>query len=77
MRLFDSAHHSIAAWLPGADKGLQPDTMLGQFRYIVRTEGVTGLYRGLTPNFAKVIPAVSISYVVYEQARTALGATMS
>lgn len=29
-------------------------------------EGVRGLYRGLLPNIIKVVPAVSISYVVYE-----------
>ncbi|TKR81165.1 hypothetical protein L596_015088 [Steinernema carpocapsae] len=39
----------------------QPDTMSGQFRHIIKSEGVTGLYRGITPNFMKVIPAVSIS----------------
>ncbi|XP_033826675.1 calcium-binding mitochondrial carrier protein SCaMC-3-like [Periophthalmus magnuspinnatus] len=49
-------------------------TMVGQFRHIVSHEGVPGLYRGLTPNFLKVIPAVSISYVVYEHAKKVLGA---
>lgn len=43
------------------------------FRHIVRTEGATGLYRGLAPNFMKVIPAVSISYVVYENLKVTLG----
>lgn len=51
--------------------------MTGQFRYIIQNEGVVGLYRGITPNFMKVIPAVSISYVVYETVRKKLGATMS
>jgi solute carrier family 25 phosphate transporter 23/24/25/41 len=55
----------------------QPDTMSGQFRYILQNEGFVGLYRGITPNFMKVIPAVSISYVVYENVRRRLGATMS
>ena len=50
---------------------------LGLFRYILRTEGVLGLYRGLLPNFCKVAPAVSISYYVYERVRTSLGATMT
>ncbi|XP_048870733.1 calcium-binding mitochondrial carrier protein SCaMC-3 isoform X2 [Brienomyrus brachyistius] len=48
-------------------------SMLGQFRTIVSQEGVMGLYRGIAPNFLKVIPAVSISYVVYERMRRALG----
>uniref|UniRef100_A0A0N4ZD20 Calcium-binding mitochondrial carrier protein SCaMC-3 n=1 Tax=Parastrongyloides trichosuri TaxID=131310 RepID=A0A0N4ZD20_PARTI len=54
-----------------------PSTMSGQFRHILRNEGITGLYRGITPNFMKVIPAVSISYVVYENVRKHLGAHMS
>uniref|UniRef100_UPI003AACE6A7 calcium-binding mitochondrial carrier protein SCaMC-2-B isoform X2 n=1 Tax=Centroberyx gerrardi TaxID=166262 RepID=UPI003AACE6A7 len=48
-------------------------TMTGLFRHIVQTEGATGLYRGLAPNFMKVIPAVSISYVVYEHLKITLG----
>uniref|UniRef100_A0A1I7SLT4 Calcium-binding mitochondrial carrier protein SCaMC-2 n=1 Tax=Bursaphelenchus xylophilus TaxID=6326 RepID=A0A1I7SLT4_BURXY len=55
----------------------QPDTMMGQVRYIMKNEGPAGLYRGITPNFMKVIPAVSISYVVYETVRKQLGAKMS
>ena len=41
--------------------------MVDTLRTIVRDEGPRGLYRGLLPNFLKVIPAVSIGYVVYEQ----------
>ncbi|WFD35080.1 hypothetical protein MCUN1_001929 [Malassezia cuniculi] len=36
-------------------------------------EGFFGFYRGLVPSLAKVVPAVSISYVVYEQAKRQLG----
>jgi solute carrier family 25 phosphate transporter 23/24/25/41 len=57
--------------------GEQPSNMSGQFRYIVKADGWRGLYRGITPNFAKVLPAVSISYVVYEKVRTWLGITMT
>lgn len=49
-------------------------SMSGLFRDILRTEGLPGLYRGLTPNFMKVIPSVSISYVVYERLKTTMGA---
>ncbi|CAL8317445.1 unnamed protein product [Arctogadus glacialis] len=48
-------------------------SMLGQFKHIMFHEGVPGLYRGLAPNFLKVIPAVSISYVVYEHMKKTLG----
>ncbi|XP_062854934.1 calcium-binding mitochondrial carrier protein SCaMC-2-A [Trichomycterus rosablanca] len=54
-------------------KGNSQVTMSGLFKHILKTEGPSGLYRGLTPNFLKVIPAVSISYVVYEHIKSALG----
>lgn len=52
-------------------------TMVNAFRRIIETEGFTGLYRGVTPNFIKVLPAVSISYVVYEYTSQALGVSMT
>lgn len=52
-------------------------TMVGVFKRIIATEGVTGLYRGVTPNFIKVLPAVSISYIVYEYSSQALGVSMT
>lgn len=61
-----------------AGTAIQKDsTMGGVFKQIVRTEGVSGLYRGITPNFIKVLPAVSISYVVYENAGRILGVNMT
>lgn len=36
-------------------------------------DGWRGFYRGLFPTLAKVVPAVSISYVVYESSKTRLG----
>jgi solute carrier family 25 (mitochondrial phosphate transporter), member 23/24/25/41 len=35
-------------------------------------EGITGFYRGIVPNMLKVIPAVSISYMIYETALKAM-----
>ncbi|XP_076455316.1 calcium-binding mitochondrial carrier protein SCaMC-2-like isoform X2 [Babylonia areolata] len=58
-------------------KGGSKETMVGLFAKILREDGPTGLYRGITPNFLKVAPAVSISYAVYEQIRKSLGITMS
>lgn len=52
-------------------------SMSGLFKNIVQNEGLIGLYRGLMPNFMKVAPAVSISYVVYERVRTMLGVEMT
>ncbi|XP_054567614.1 calcium-binding mitochondrial carrier protein SCaMC-1 [Eptesicus fuscus] len=47
--------------------------MVGLFRRIISKEGVPGLYRGITPNFMKVLPAVGISYAVYENMKQTLG----
>ncbi|KAM3825383.1 mitochondrial adenyl nucleotide antiporter SLC25A25 isoform 3-T3 [Vipera latastei] len=54
-------------------EGAPQVTMRGLFKHILKTEGAFGLYRGLAPNFMKVIPAVSISYVVYENLKMTLG----
>nr|XP_029726534.1 calcium-binding mitochondrial carrier protein SCaMC-2 isoform X2 [Aedes albopictus] len=51
--------------------------MTNVFKRILQTEGPLGLYRGITPNFIKVLPAVSISYVVYEYSSRALGVNMT
>ncbi|XP_048774292.1 mitochondrial adenyl nucleotide antiporter SLC25A25-like isoform X2 [Ostrea edulis] len=50
-------------------QGAKADSMLGLFKKIIKQDGLTGLYRGIVPNFMKVIPAVGISYVVYEKSR--------
>uniref|UniRef100_A0A8D3BKC6 EF-hand domain-containing protein n=1 Tax=Scophthalmus maximus TaxID=52904 RepID=A0A8D3BKC6_SCOMX len=48
-------------------------SMSSLMKKIVAKDGFFGLYRGILPNFMKVIPAVSISYVVYEYMKTGLG----
>ncbi|RUS27830.1 mitochondrial carrier domain-containing protein [Jimgerdemannia flammicorona] len=42
-------------------------------RKTYQTEGVLGFYKGLGPTMFKVVPAVSISYVVYEFSKRTLG----
>ena len=46
---------------------------LSLMKHIVKKEGLPGLYRGIAPNFLKVLPAVSISYVIYERSKQHLG----
>lgn len=49
-----------------------PQVYTGMWDVVGKTyakEGVRGFYRGLLPTLAKVVPAVSISYVVYEHAK--------
>lgn len=41
-------------------------------RTMVRKEGVRGLYKGMIPNYLKVAPAISISFVTYEWCKEVL-----
>lgn len=41
--------------------------------YISRKEGLKGLYRGVSLNFLKTAPAMSISFTCYDKIRTTLG----
>ncbi len=42
-------------------------------RKTLQNEGIKGLFKGVTPNLLKVAPAVSISYIVYENSKALLG----
>lgn len=39
----------------------------------IKGEGLRGLFKGLTPNLMKVVPSMSISYMVYETSKKLLG----
>ncbi|KAL7271075.1 hypothetical protein RUND412_006192 [Rhizina undulata] len=55
---------------------MHPQTYTGMSDVAAKTykaEGLRGMFRGLTPNLLKVIPAVSISYLVYENSKQAMG----
>ncbi|KAF8395175.1 hypothetical protein HHK36_019117 [Tetracentron sinense] len=40
--------------------------IFGTFRHISRTEGLRGLYRGILPEYYKVVPSVGIVFTTYE-----------
>ncbi|KAJ7964586.1 Mitochondrial substrate carrier family protein [Quillaja saponaria] len=40
--------------------------LFGIFRHIIWTEGVRGLYRGILPEYYKVVPGVGICFMTYE-----------
>jgi hypothetical protein len=63
---------TMISFLPLAGVG-RHETVRELVSNIWQADGLRGLYRGIIPNFMKVIPAVSISYVVYEKLRTSLG----
>lgn len=70
------SHEDSGANLFGSTASLDASvqtSMTGLIKKIVAKEGFLGLYRGILPNFMKVIPAVSISYVVYEYMKSGLG----
>ncbi|KAK1321794.1 hypothetical protein QJS10_CPA03g01754 [Acorus calamus] len=40
--------------------------ILGTFRHIFQNEGIRGLYRGILPEYTKVVPGVGIAFMTYE-----------
>ncbi|KAF9909319.1 hypothetical protein EC991_008830 [Linnemannia zychae] len=46
---------------------------LDVFRKTYERDGIRGFYKGMVPTLTKVVPAVSISYVVYEYSKRELG----
>ena len=51
---------------------IHPPTYTGWKDCLARTvkgEGFWGLYKGLTPNLLKVVPSMSISYMMYETSK--------
>ncbi|XP_043819933.1 calcium-binding mitochondrial carrier protein SCaMC-1-like [Dromiciops gliroides] len=54
-------------------RGIPPLKMIRLIKIIIATEGVIGFYKGIIPNVVKVLPAVCISYTVYEKTKRRLG----
>lgn len=46
--------------------------LLGTFRHIIRSEGWRGLYRGILPEYYKVVPSVGIVFMTYEKVKQVL-----
>lgn len=40
--------------------------LFGTFRHIFRSEGLRGFYRGILPEYCKVVPSVGIIFMTYE-----------
>lgn len=40
--------------------------IVGTFGHIIRSEGFRGLYRGIMPEYYKVVPSVGIVFMTYE-----------
>ncbi|KAA0050390.1 mitochondrial substrate carrier family protein B isoform X1 [Cucumis melo var. makuwa] len=46
--------------------------LVGVFRHILRTEGFRGFYRGILPEYYKVVPGVGICFMTYETLKSLL-----
>ena len=47
--------------------------MVDCFRRTVAEEGFPALFKGLWPNYVKVVPSIAIAFVTYEQLKEAMG----
>mmetsp|Transcript_17202 Transcript_17202/g.47720 ORF Transcript_17202/g.47720 Transcript_17202/m.47720 type:complete len:338 (+) Transcript_17202:113-1126(+) len=47
--------------------------MMDCFAKTVREEGVSALFKGLVPNYVKVVPSIAIAFVTYERVKEVLG----
>ncbi|CAL9235951.1 unnamed protein product [Arabidopsis halleri] len=46
--------------------------LFGTFKHIFKSEGIRGLYRGILPEYYKVVPGVGIVFMTYEALRRLL-----
>lgn len=40
--------------------------LFGTFKHIIRSEGFRGVYRGILPEYYKVVPGVGIVFMTYD-----------
>ncbi|WJX81947.1 hypothetical protein P8452_64767 [Trifolium repens] len=52
-------------------------SLFGTFGHIFRNEGVRGLYRGILPEYYKVVPGVGIVFMTYETLKSLLSSFQS
>ena len=64
-----------AAGMPGL--GNHYNGVLDCLRTTVQKDGMRGLYNGIVPNLLKAVPAISISYVVFETTKRSLSNQLS
>lgn len=55
----------------GASTRLIHFSIVRSIAYIVRKEGYKGLYKGVSLNFVKTVPAMAISFTIYDRLRMA------
>ena len=69
----------VSGWSPNAGTAAAADAahvytgMVDCFVKTVRHEGFTALFKGLAPNYVKVVPSIAIAFVSFEQLKGLLG----
>jgi len=61
-----SLHHS-------GGKAVVYKGMTDCFTQTVKEEGCSALFKGLWPNYVKVVPSIAIAFVTYEQLKESMG----
>lgn len=51
--------------------------LFGTFGHIIKSEGLRGLYRGILPEYYKVVPGVGIVFMTYETVKMLLSGISS
>lgn len=46
--------------------------ILGTFGQIIKAEGLRGIYRGILPEYYKVVPSIGIVFMTYEKLKQVL-----
>ncbi len=57
----------------GSSEAIVYKGMVDCFVRTVREEGFRALFKGLAPNYVKVVPSIAIAFVSYEQIKELLG----
>lgn len=71
----DSSTLSSSASTSASSANVQtprPSGFFPMFRHIIKSDGPLGLYKGLTPNYLKIIPAAGTSFLVFEETKRLL-----
>lgn len=50
--------------------------IFGTFKHIVSSEGFRGLYRGILPEYYKVVPGIGIAFMTYETLKSCLSGAL-
>jgi len=61
-------HRSVAYGMPIA-RDFSRENMFACLMHIIRTEGVKGIYKGLSPSLLKAAPSAAVTFTVYDRVR--------